>query len=134
MIAWHMLSKGEDCAFARPSLVREKIRRLELLTGTGRSRGERGLGPDLREQEAARLELGSPAKPSAHTRAPRPRLATRDEEGAGAAPGPRISWAVERPSSAAGDSPSSCALARGRPHHHNDRKGGNERQPLGFHP
>lgn len=28
VIAWHMLSKGEDYAFARPPLVREKIRRL----------------------------------------------------------------------------------------------------------
>ena len=30
-IAWHMLTNGEDYAFARPSLTREKLRRLERL-------------------------------------------------------------------------------------------------------
>jgi transposase len=33
-IAWQMLSKGEDYAFARPSLTRQKLRRLERLAGT----------------------------------------------------------------------------------------------------
>ncbi|HEX6227919.1 MAG TPA: IS110 family transposase [Solirubrobacterales bacterium] len=32
-IAWQMLSKGEDFAFARPSLTRTKLRRLERLAG-----------------------------------------------------------------------------------------------------
>src|SRR5215207_232126 len=32
-IAWHMLSKDEDYAFARPSLTRAKLRRLERLAG-----------------------------------------------------------------------------------------------------
>ena len=32
-IVWHLLSRGEDYAFARPALVREKIRRLELMLG-----------------------------------------------------------------------------------------------------
>jgi transposase len=32
-IAWHMLSKHEDYAFARPSLTRAKLRRLERLAG-----------------------------------------------------------------------------------------------------
>lgn len=41
VIAWHMLSRGEDYAFTRPSLVREKIRKLELLTGAERRKGKR---------------------------------------------------------------------------------------------
>jgi hypothetical protein len=41
VIIWHMLTHGEDYAFARPSLTREKIRRLELLTGAERQRGRR---------------------------------------------------------------------------------------------
>jgi len=41
VIAWHMLSRGEDYAFARPSLTREKIRKLELLTGAERRKGKR---------------------------------------------------------------------------------------------
>jgi transposase len=32
-IAWHMLTKGEDYAFARPSLTRTKLRRLERDAG-----------------------------------------------------------------------------------------------------
>jgi transposase len=32
-ITWHMLSKGEDYSFARPSLTRSKLRRLERLAG-----------------------------------------------------------------------------------------------------
>ena len=38
VIAWHMLSRGEDYAFARPSLTREKIHRLELMTGAERQK------------------------------------------------------------------------------------------------
>jgi transposase len=41
VIAWHMLSRGEDYAFARPSLTREKIRKLELATGAERHKGKR---------------------------------------------------------------------------------------------
>jgi transposase len=41
LIAWHMLSRGEDYAFARPSLVREKLRRLELMLGADRQQGKR---------------------------------------------------------------------------------------------
>lgn len=41
VIAWHMLNRGEDYAFARPSLTREKVRKLELLTGAERRQGKR---------------------------------------------------------------------------------------------
>jgi transposase len=41
MIAWHMLSRGEDYAFTRPSLTREKLRKLELATGAERRKGKR---------------------------------------------------------------------------------------------
>jgi transposase len=36
-----MLSRGEDYAFARPSLTREKLRRLELMTGAKHQKGKR---------------------------------------------------------------------------------------------
>jgi hypothetical protein len=36
-----MLARGEDDAFARPSLTREKLRRLELMTGAQRQKGKR---------------------------------------------------------------------------------------------
>jgi transposase len=41
VIAWHMLSKGEDYAFVRTSLMREKVRRLELMLGAERRPGRR---------------------------------------------------------------------------------------------
>jgi transposase len=41
VIAWHMLSQGEDYAFVRPSLMREKVRRLELMLGAERRQGRR---------------------------------------------------------------------------------------------
>jgi transposase len=41
VIAWHMLSRSEDYAFMRPSLHREKIRRLELRVGAERQQGKR---------------------------------------------------------------------------------------------
>jgi transposase len=41
VIAWHMLNRGEDYAFARPSLTREKIRKLELAIGAERRKGKR---------------------------------------------------------------------------------------------
>ncbi len=63
VIAWYMLSRGEDYAFARPSLTREKIRKLELATGAERQKGKR-IGVfatkeqhDLDKQLAAQAEL-----------------------------------------------------------------------------
>jgi transposase len=97
LIAWHMLTRGEDYAFARPSLVREKLRRLELLLGATRQQGKRltaagrtfanvdgrKLEKELAaQQEAAYLRLVSDWQPS------------RPKTGAGATPG----RASQRPS------------------------------------
>jgi transposase len=56
VIAWHMLTKGEDYAFARPSLTREKIRRLELLVGAERRQGKRNPVRVFASGEQHRLE------------------------------------------------------------------------------
>src|SRR4029077_1869451 len=40
VIAWHMHSRGENYASARPSLTREKLRRLELMTGAKHQKGK----------------------------------------------------------------------------------------------
>ncbi len=62
IIAWHMLSSDRDYAFARPSLVRQKIRRLELLTGAERQRGKR-IGAFVRpEQHRLEKELAAQAE------------------------------------------------------------------------
>jgi len=64
VIAWQMLSRGEDYAFARPSLVREKIRKLELLTGAERRKGKRNPVRIFATPEQHRLdkELGAQAE------------------------------------------------------------------------
>ena len=41
VIAFNMLRRGEDYAFARPSLQREKLRRFELILGAQRQQGKR---------------------------------------------------------------------------------------------
>ncbi len=44
VLCWHLLSKDEDYAFARPSLTRQKLRRIELAAGAPPlSRGHTGL-------------------------------------------------------------------------------------------
>jgi transposase len=56
VIAWHMLSRGEDYAFTRPSLAREKIRRAELFTGADRRQGHRNPVRVFATAEQHRLE------------------------------------------------------------------------------
>ena len=84
-----------EYAFTRPSLVREKTRRLELLTGTGPARGNRGATRIYasRQQRDLELELIRQAE-RAYARLVKdwqPAI----KKGAGAAPG-RASSAVER--------------------------------------
>ena len=38
VLAWHLLTRGEDYAFARPGTVRRKLRRLELAAGAPRAK------------------------------------------------------------------------------------------------
>ena len=40
VIAWHLLSRGQEYAFVRPALYREKLRKLELLLGAPRRQGQ----------------------------------------------------------------------------------------------
>jgi transposase len=56
VIAWHMLGRGEDYAFTRPSLVREKMRRAELLAGAPRRQGYRNPVRVFATREQHRLE------------------------------------------------------------------------------
>jgi transposase len=62
VIAWHMLARSEEYAFARPSLVREKLRRLELLTGAERKRGQRTGIFATRTQHRLEQELAAQAE------------------------------------------------------------------------
>jgi transposase len=43
VLFWHMLTRGEDYAFARPAMTRSKIRQLELLAGAPPQKGRKGI-------------------------------------------------------------------------------------------
>jgi hypothetical protein len=88
VIAWHVLVRGEDYAFVRPSLVREKLRRLELLLRVERHRGERTGVFAERTQHRLERELAAQAE-TAYERLVRDWAPSRN--GAGAASGARIS-------------------------------------------
>jgi hypothetical protein len=60
VIIWHLLTKGEDCAFGRPALLQAKIRQMEIKAGLPAKRGGNAPGQArnynikaLREQERA---------------------------------------------------------------------------------
>jgi transposase len=57
VLFWHMLTKGEDYAFARPSLTTEKLRRLELSAGAPTTRGKRTGGRVYASHDQYRREL-----------------------------------------------------------------------------
>jgi transposase len=56
VVAWNMLTRGEDYAFARPTLVAQKVRRAELAAGAPPRRGGRGTRPKVSATERKRLE------------------------------------------------------------------------------
>jgi transposase len=89
VIAWHMLARDEEYAFVRPSLVREKVRRLELLTGAERHRGKRTGVFASRDQHRLEQELAAQAE-VAYERLVKDWVPNR-KNGAGSASGARIS-------------------------------------------
>ena len=56
VIAWNMLRREEDYAFARPTLVAQKIRKVELAAGAPSRRGGKGKRPAVSATERKRLE------------------------------------------------------------------------------
>jgi transposase len=116
VLCWHLLTREEDYAFGRPSLLREKIRRLELTAGAPNRNGYRNPVRIFATPKQHRLEreLGAQAE-KAYRRFVRDFRSARTK-GAGATNGARISSALEGASSAAETSPKPCSLARGHPH------------------
>jgi transposase len=88
VLAWHLLASEEDYAFQRPSLVRRKLRRLELRTGAQRRQGERAPGRlwGSRAQDELERELALQAE-LAYRRLVTDWQRTRPKQGAGATPG-----------------------------------------------
>ncbi len=88
VLAWHLLSRGEDYAYQRPSVVRRKLRRLELKTGAARAKRQAGAAPlwGSRDQDDLERELARQAE-LAYRRLVTDWQQTRPTEGAGATPG-----------------------------------------------
>ena len=87
VIAWYMLSREEDYAFARPSLVREKLRRAELMIGAERRQGQRGAVRVFASGAQHRLEKELAAQAEIAYRRLMQDWQPAPKKGAGAAPG-----------------------------------------------
>ena len=119
VLCWHMITCGEDYAFARPSLTAKKLRALEL-------QGRPAVAPWPEGQRLWVLAQGCPRAREAAGRARRARLPPARRRLAGQRPAVqggrgRRQWgatlkALRRGNScAAGTSPRSCASLGGRP-------------------
>jgi transposase len=66
VLCWHLIIKGEDYAYAQPSLVAHKRRKLELRAGAPSARGQKGkaAGYSLKAVRAAERDLIAQAERS----------------------------------------------------------------------
>src|SRR4051794_1671178 len=64
VLCWHLIRKGEDYAYAQPSLVAHKRRKLELRAGLPAARGQKGksAGYSLKAVRAAERDLVAQAE------------------------------------------------------------------------
>jgi len=105
VLCWHLLTKDQDYAFARPSLTRQKTRRLELLAGAPPLPRRHG-GPPVSPTSSQRSRARAASPGRARLPAPHRRLAHNGTEGCcGCDTGARISKALEGQSRAAGHKP-----------------------------
>jgi transposase len=88
VLAWHLLTSGDDYAFQRPALVRRKLRRLELKTGAPRGKRQAGVpavwGSHADDERERQLALQAER---AYERLVTDWKQTRPKTGAGATPG-----------------------------------------------
>jgi transposase len=82
VLFWHLLTREEDYAFARPAMTRNKIRRLELLAGAPSQKA-------ARESPAANRKPSSTPNASSHAK-PRPPIGDWSTTGAPAADRKRV--------------------------------------------
>ena len=106
-LAWRLLTSGEDYAYASPSRVALKLRRIELRAGAPQRRGRSTV--TLAAQREREREIALAAE-RAYRRLVADRQATASKRGAGAAGGRASSQVLEGPSSAADASAPASAL------------------------
>jgi hypothetical protein len=115
-LCWTMIERGEDYAFARPTLTDKKLRALELRAGMPSRRGKKGTAAaySLKEVRRRELELSEQAERAYRQQVADWQAAGPARAGVVAANGTRL----KRPSvgqAAAGMSPRTCASLGGRP-------------------
>jgi transposase len=92
VLCWQMLTRGEDYAYARPSLIAQKRRTLELKAGAPPRRGQRGstYGYNLKEVRARERALSEQAEVAYEKLTARWTKSPAARSGAGAAKGVRL--------------------------------------------
>ena len=95
MLFWCLLTRGEDYAFGRPAMTRNKIRQLELLAGAAAAEGPPWHRRRQDPRPSSTPNASSPARPKrAYRRLVDDWQASGPKAGAGATPG----RASQRPS------------------------------------
>jgi transposase len=88
VLFWHLLTRQEDYAFARPAMTRNKVRRLELLAGAPPQKGRHGIaGNKSKELYEAERELSRQAEVAYRRLVSDWRSSGPPRAGAGATPG-----------------------------------------------
>jgi transposase len=88
VLFWHLLTRGEDYAFQRPSMTRNKIRQLELLAGAKPRKGKGGIaGGKSKKLWDAERELARQAEASYRRLVSDWQATAPAKVGAGATPG-----------------------------------------------
>src|SRR6266536_17857 len=88
VLFWYLLARGEDYAFARPAMTRNKIRRLELLAGAPPQKGRKGIaGGKSKAVFDAERELSRQAETAYRRLVSDWRSSSPAKAGAGATPG-----------------------------------------------
>lgn len=121
VLCWHLITKGEDYAFARPSLTAQKLRRLELRAGLPSKRGQKGnaAGYSLKAVRARENALNEQAEHAYRQLvADWQAKAPKRESGVAAANGARLSRPSHGATAARQDSAPDPALRSGVDHAH----------------
>lgn len=88
VLLWHLLTREEDYAFARPAMTRNKVRRLELLAGAPAQKGRKGIaGGKSKAVFEAERELSRQAEAAYRRLVSDWRSSGPPKAGAGATPG-----------------------------------------------
>ena len=88
VLFWHLLTRQEDYAFARPAMTRNKIRKLELLAGAPPQKGRKGIaGGKSKAVFDAERELSRQAETAYRRLVSDWKAAGPAKAGAGATPG-----------------------------------------------